>query len=264
MKILHLSFLLITAFFLTGCNKSSEEKVKQLDVKLLETKIGTVEKQKLITKIKKKEPPKVVKVKKKKPVPIPVSVKKENFRKVLVPIITEVFNQLQTQYISIQTDIAMNRNHEYIESLKKLYRAKNNEELLMALKPHPISIALAQSAIESAWLTSRFTKVANNIFGVWSFRKNEPRVEANATRGDKKIYLKKYKNFKSAIFDYYKNLGKNRAYKEFRKQRMLTEDPYELVVHLGSYSEKREVYTNLLKRVIEINQFDMYDIKTLP
>jgi len=259
-KLFQLFFVLVFAFFLNSCSNNFQENktVKQLDPKLLETKIGKIEKQKLITKIEKKK--EVLKKLKKKKV-IPISVKKENFKNILVPIVTEVYTQLDLQYNQVKEDIEQNRNHDFIESLKKFYKAKTDEELLMALKPHPISIALAQSAIESAWLTSRFTKVANNIFGVWSFRKNEPRVEANSTRGETKIYLKKYKNYKSAIFDYYKNLGKHSAYKEFRKLKMKTNDPYQLVEHLQSYSEKGTAYTNLLKRMIEINQFDKYDIK---
>jgi len=259
-KIFHLLIIVFFAVFFNSCsNNFQEEKtVKQLDPKLLETKLGKIENQKLITKIEKKK--EVLKKLEKKKV-MPVSVKKENFKNILVPIVTEVYTQLNQQYNQVKEDLKQNRNIEYIESLKKYYKAKTDEELLMALKPHPISIALAQSAIESAWLTSRFTKVANNIFGVWSFRKNEPRVEANATRGEKKIYLKKYKNYKSAIFDYYKNLGKHSAYKGFRELKMQTDDPYLLVEHLQSYSEKGAIYTNLLKRIIEINQFDIYDIK---
>ena len=257
MKILHISLILFVAFILNSCSdKEKINQVKQFDNKLLDTKIGTIQNQKLVTAIKKKELPKIIKKK-----IIPVSVKKENFIKILVPIITEVYTQLDLQYNTVVEDIATNRNSEYIETLKKYYNVKTDEELLMALKPHPISIALAQSAIESAWLTSRFTNVANNIFGVWSFRKSEPRVEANATRGEKRIYLKKYKNFKSAIYDYYKNLGKHRAYNDFRVHKMITDDPYILVEHLLAYSEKGAVYTKLLKRMIEINQFDQYDIK---
>ena len=134
--------------------------------------------------------------------------------------------------------------------------------MLHALKPHPISILLAQAAAESAWLTSRFTKEAYNIFGVWSFNKNEPRIAASGLRGTKTIYLKKYRTLKAAVEDYYKNIGRNWAYAEFRKQRTLTDDPYVLSDYLGSYSEKKEVYTQLLKSMIKYNEFHQYDIKS--
>jgi len=243
--------------FFTACDQSE---IKKFDKKLLKSDLGKIKEQKMITTLPKKEEKKKV-VKKKKKVNISVAQKKQRFKDILVPIVTEVYNQLQTQFETVRKDIANNKNQEFIKELKEFYEVETNEELLKALKPHPISITLAQGAIESAWLTSRFTKVANNIFGVWSFRKNEPRVEATGMRGDKKIYLKKYKNLKAAVFDYYKNIGKNWAYDEFRTNRLLTNDPYILVDYLGSYSEKKERYTNLLKRMIEYNKFDKYDIK---
>lgn len=256
MKTKVLGIILVVIVFFTGCNQNE---VKKLNENFLNTKLGTIQKQKLITTLPKK---KVVKKKKKKKKEIlSVKQKKDRFKNILVPIVTEVYYQLQNQYESVKKDISLNRNEQYIQSLKEFYNVKDNEKLLQALKPHPISIVLAQGAIESAWLTSRFTKKANNIFGVWSFRKNEPRIAANATRGDKKIYLKKYKNLKAAVFDYYKNLAKNWAYKEFRKNRVLTDNPYELVKYLTSYSEKREAYVKILHRMIEYNEFDKYDIK---
>lgn len=250
-----LSLILIVLF--VGCKQSE---VKKFDKKLLKTDLGKIKDQKMITELPKKEEPKKV-VKKKKKVNMSVAQKKQRFKEILVPIVTEVYNQLQKQFEMVRDDIINNRNHQFIDELKEYYEVKTNEELLKALKPHPISITLAQGAIESAWLTSRFTKVANNIFGVWSFRKNEPRVEATGTRGEKKIYLKKYKNLKAAVYDYYKNIAKNWAYGDFRTHRLTTNDPYKLVEYLGTYSEKRERYVNLLKKMIEYNKFDQFDVK---
>ena len=254
-KYVIITMTIISTLFFTGCD---ENKIIKLEEGFTNTKLGTIQNQELVTKI---IVPKPIVVKKVKKVPLSVQQKKQRFKDILVPIATEVYNTLYNQYIDVKRDIEQNINREFIEKMKVEYRAKNDEELLYALKPHPISILLAQGAIESAWLTSRFTVKENNIFGVWSFNKNEPRIEANATRGEKKIYLRKYKTYKAAIFHYYKNLAKNRAYKEFRKQRTLTDDPYELVQYLGSYSEKKEIYTNTLKKMIEYNKFYEYDIK---
>ena len=252
----YLLISIFTVFIFSGCD---QEKIQKLDPQLLQTNLGKIKDQKMITKL----PPKKVvkKVTKPKKINLTVQQKKQRYIDIMVPIVTEVYKQLDNQYKDVKKDISLNRNHEFIDSLKKFYEVEDNEKLLQALKPHPISIVLAQGAIESAWLTSRFAKVANNIFGVWSFRSNEPRIAANATRGEKKIYLKKYKNYKSAIYDYYKNLAKNWAYEDFRTNRVVTNDPYVLSDYLVSYSEKREAYTKMLKRMIEYNNFDQYDIK---
>jgi Bax protein len=217
-----------------------------------------------MSKEEESEKPKQV-IKKDKPLKKPtisVSEKKQRFIDTLVPISTKVYNELELQYQMIKNDIKEKKNSKEIDRLRKKYKANTDELLLQALKPHPISILLAQAAAESAWLTSRFTKDANNIFGVWSFNKNEPRIAASGLRGDKTIYLKKYKSLEDAVRDYYKNLAKNWAYKEFRKERIFTDNPYILSNYLGSYSEKKEVYTELLKSMIKYNKFEKYDIKS--
>jgi len=243
---------LFYSIIFVGCTNSD---VQILDENFLDTKIGKIENQKLIQTLPKKV---IVKTPIKKQ-SISVSEKKQKFKDILIPITTLVYNKLELQYNHIKLDLQNNRNQEYIELLKKEYNAKSDEALLQALKPHPISITLAQAAAESAWLTSRFAKEAYNIFGVWSFNANEPRIAATGMRGDKTIYLKKYKTLKAAVEDYYKNIGRNRAYREFRKQRLMTDDPYKLVEHLGSYSEKKETYISLLKSMIEYNEFHQYD-----
>jgi len=256
-KIFSFFCILSVAFLLSGC---TQEDVKIVKKSYFKTKLGTFEDQKLITKLPEIKKPIIVKKKRKKENPT-VQQKKQRFKNILVPIITEVYNTLQNQYNNVKRDMEQGKNQEFIEKLKIEYKAKNNQELLQALKPHPVSIALAQAAIESAWLTSRFTIKANNIFGVWSFNSEEPRIEANATRGEKKIYLKKYKTYKAAVTDYYKNLAKNWAYDKFREERTLTDDPYHLVQFLQSYSEKKERYTKILAKMIEYNKFDKHDIK---
>jgi len=237
-KILYLS--LVSGVLFSGCTQSEKIKEskkiqKEVEVQETEEKVATIS----------------------------VSEKKERFKEILVPITIEIYNELEEQYQAIKSDIDNNTNVEVIERLKDEYNADSSEKLLHALKPHPISIVLAQAAAESAWLTSRFAQEANNIFGVWSFNKNEPRIAASGLRGDKTIYLKKYDTLKEAVRDYYKNLGRNWAYSEFRKQRTLTTDPYILSDHLDSYSEKKEVYTELLKSMIKYNKFEQYDINTM-
>ncbi|MGK0255465.1 MAG: Bax protein [Arcobacteraceae bacterium] len=256
MRFRRINFILILIILLVaGCGDS---KLKVLEEDFLDTKLGKVENKKLIVLLPKNV--EIISLIKKKP--ISVSEKKQRFADILVPIATLVFNQLEAQYKSVKFDVKSNTNREYIELLKIEYKAKTDQTLLHALKPHPISILLAQAATESAWLTSRFTKEAYNIFGVWSFNKDEPRIAASGLRGSKTIYLKKYKTLKAAVEDYYKNIGRSWAYAEFRKQRTLTNDPYVLSDYLGNYSEKKEVYTELLKSMIKYNEFHIYDIKS--
>ena len=96
-----------------------------------------------------------------------------------------------------------------LPAIQKVY-AKNKED---GIYLHPISIALAQAAMESAWGTSRFFKEANNIFGVWAYYKNTPRIAALQKRNGKTIWLRKYASLEDSVSDYYRNISKSSAYK---------------------------------------------------
>jgi len=139
------------------------------------------------------------------------------------------------------------------------FRAETPDELLQSLKPHPISIVLAQAAMESAWGTSRFFRVANNVFGVWSFDAGEARIAAGVKRGGDTIYVRRYDDLGASIKDYYRVLARGSAFKSFRERRVETEDPFELVKELDNYSEKGAEYGNELASIIRFNKFTEFD-----
>jgi Bax protein len=192
--------------------------------------------------------------------PITVQEKKANFRKLVIPAIKTVYNEIETQYVEVSHYINNDKYYQdEISNLKKTYKVKTDKALLLALKPHPKSIAIAQAAMESAWGTSRFFRKANNLFGVWSFNKNEPRIAASEKRGNKTIWIKKYATIEDSVRDYYKNLGRSPYFKEFRKLRMQTNNPYKLVKKLDRYSELGKKYAEELTSVIKHNKFYLYD-----
>jgi len=189
-----------------------------------------------------------------------VQEKKANFRKLIIPAIKTVYDELNTQYIEVSHYINNTKYYRSeISNLKKIYKVKTDNALLLAIKPHPKSIAIAQAAMESAWATSKFFRKANNIFGVWSFNKNEPRIAASKKRGTKTIWLKKYASIEDSVRDYYKNLGRSPYFKEFRQLRSKTDDPYKLVKKLDRYSELGAKYGKELTSMIKSNKFYLYD-----
>jgi len=188
-----------------------------------------------------------------------VQEKKARFRALIVPAVENVYTSLMTRYKKIKTAIDTGETNAEIDKLKVEYKATTNEQLLMALKPHPKSIAIAQAAIESSWATSRFFRIANNVFGVWSFNKDEPRVAALKKRGDKTIWVKKYDSIEEAIYDYYRTVGRSGAFAQFRQTRMQTNNPFILVTKLDHYSEKGSLYGKELTAIIKFNKFDKYD-----
>jgi len=147
---------------------------------------------------------------------------------------------------------------EFIEDLYKKYKTKKIHKLTNRLKTHPVSIILAQAAIESAWGESRFFKKGNNIFGMWSYNRHEPRIRAKGTRNGKHIYVKKYATLSDAIDDYFVVIGRG-AYKSFRKHRNITDNPLILVQYLVNYCELRGKYTRKLRNFIVHNKLRKFD-----
>ena len=189
-----------------------------------------------------------------------VAVKKERFYYLLAPAIDKVYNELSLQYNEVKKDLKSGANPEKIKKLKATYKVKSDKDLLLALKPHPRSIALAQAAMESAWATSRFFVKANNVFGMWSVNKNEPRIAAGEKRGGTKtIWLKKFDTIEDSVREYYKMMGRGRAYKDFRKVRYETDDVKKIVKELDHYSEIGEKYTKELASMIRYNKLTKYD-----
>lgn len=151
----------------------------------------------------------------------------------------------------------------YLEEMKKLFKTNRVSDVLQRLHPHPVSIVLAQAAIESGWGTSRFFREANNIFGIWSYNSNENRIKAGGSRGETSVYLRKYDSLFESIYDYYLTIAKANAYKEFREARLYSDNPYRLIWHLSRYSEKRYEYVRSLRNIIEFNDLHSYDDYTL-
>lgn len=200
------------------------------------------------------------------PVPenMTVQQKKQRFLKLIAPQVMQVSHELDTQYQNIVKKIASGETITNFDELKNKYKVQTQQELLTALKPHPPSITLAQAAMESAWASSRFFVKANNIFGVWSFNATEPRIAAAQKRGNKTIWLKKYASIKESIADYYKVLATAKAFVEFRKLKMISNDPYQLATKLNKYSEKGAAYGKELISIIKYNKLTRYDKQLVP
>ena len=195
------------------------------------------------------------------------SYKKQLFINLMLPSILIAKHQLEETRASVLTlvnsiDTLTRKNQEYLVNLRKTYKCSTNSELLTRLQTHPTSIVIAQAALESGWGTSRFYKKANNIFGVWSYSKNEPRIKASEDRDGIAVYVKKYKSLPESIASYFITLARG-PYKSFRTERAKTQDVYQLIPYLKVYSELREEYVSRLESLIRFNKLEQYDNYTL-
>ena len=198
-----------------------------------------------------------------------VSDKKQKFFHMILPaiLISKENLRLKRERVLSLIDTPQNAwaedDYEFLEDLYQKYKTDDIKKLANRLKTHPVSIVLAQAAIESAWGESRFFKKGNNIFGMWSYNKNEPRIRAKGTRNGKPVYVKKYASISDAIDDYFMVIGRG-AYKSFRKQRNITDNPLELVKYLVNYCELSNYPSKLRKFIVKNNlrKFDKFRLSS--
>ena len=194
---------------------------------------------------------------------LPVAESKTKFISAVLPSILVAKHEIET--IKIQIDVLREKDHwnkkdsSFYNGAKTRFKAKDMDDLIPRIVTLPNSIVLAQAAVESGWGQSRFFLQGNNLFGVWSFNSNEPRIAASRTRNSKRIYLRAYQNLSRSIMHYFEILGSAYAYRGLRKARLEKTDPFELLPHLKNFSERRTAYTNQLKAVIIQNELTQYD-----
>ncbi len=193
------------------------------------------------------------------PKPMTVLQKKKRFKALLVPPVQKVYVELDRRFQQVDFWLSEGTHAEEIAALKEEYKAETDHDLLAALKPHPPSIVIAQAAMESGWGTSRFFIKAKNVFGVWSFDDEEPRIAAGKQRDGDTIWVKKYNSIEDSVRDNYRVLARGFAHQHFRDARLETNDPYKLVKKLDRYSEMGAKYGNELASVIRVNHFTDYD-----
>ena len=192
--------------------------------------------------------------------------KKTTFIDILLPAIKVVNSEIRNNS-KIAKNLSKKENltpeeKKYAEFLFNKYRVEYGdwEKLDSHLIIYPTSLILTQGAIESGWGTSRFFRMGNNLFGMWSNDPNEPRMAAKQTRDNGFTpHLKKYDNIKESVEDFVLNLSRNNAYKNLRK--LVNEDcpPHVIATGLINYSEEKDLYVKKVINTMKYNNFTKYD-----
>ena len=131
--------------------------------------------------------------------------------------------------------------------------------LLRRIDIIPPSLVLAQAANESAWGTSRFAQLGNNLFGEWTFRPGTGIVPEDRPPGAT-YEVRKFPSIYDSIRSYMRNLNTHRAYRKLRdiRNRLRLENMpvtgLALTPGLLNYSERRENYISEIQRMIRYNQ----------
>jgi len=194
---------------------------------------------------------------------LPTEEAKQTFISAVLPAVLVAKHELmmmrlQLQRLERKTSWSPEDSSLYKSAAKK-FRTTSLHEMLSRVGTLPNSVVLAQAAVESGWGQSRIFLSGNNLFGIWSFDPNEPRIAAGETRGKRTIWLRSYNNMSESILSYFDILSTSHAFKGLRLARTQTSDPFTLVSHLKHFSERRSAYTKQLQAMIRQNDLTRYD-----
>ncbi len=206
--------------------------------------------------------------------------KKRAFFRFMRPIIEQENEKIlaqrkyiQQRYEQYKKEIPLNQTA--IDSLNYFatyYRVKemdfNSPNHFIQLLTHvdiiPVPLALSQSAIESAWGTSKFAVKANNMFGQWCFTKDCGLVPERRHEDDTHE-VRVFASVNESVASYIRNLNRQNAYKKLREIRKKFRDqnkPFdstELANGLYSYSSQGDTYISKIQKMIRVNQKYFYD-----
>jgi uncharacterized FlgJ-related protein len=165
-------------------------------------------------------------------------------------------------------------DRDWLADLARLYKVPGadagpidiaqGKELLRRVDAIPLSLELAQGAVESGWGTSRFADVGNSLFGQWSWSGGiAPEEQRTDTLGDHRVAA--FQSTGLSAWSYALNLNTHDAYADFRRKRAQLRDRgqlprgHDLVETMSRYSERGHHYVAELKTIMRQNKLDSID-----
>lgn len=205
--------------------------------------------------------------------------KKQLFFKSLLPMILLANNEIRQEREQIlkfqrmvEQGLSLTESQLHsLTSLAKQYKIKSATitskqaftELLIRVDTIPAELAMAQAANESAWGTSRFSQLANNLFGEWTFQPGTGIVPEGRPEGAT-YEVRRFQNVYESVRSYLRNLNTHFAYQELRQLRAaaraenLPLDGSLLAEGLFRYSIRGQDYVKDLQSLIRINRLNRF------
>jgi len=191
------------------------------------------------------------------------------FIKVMLPVIllaNERIHADRQKLIKLNNKAKLTAAEEkWLAKLHKDYGSKDLsiEELLKKVDIVPVSLALAQSAQESWWGTSRFALEGNALFGE---RRDdaEGMIPQQLPKGEN-YSIRKFESLYKSVKSYMDSINRAKEYKHLRTIRAeLRAQNKEISGHalahgLGQYSQQGNHYILYIQAVIKDNEFEKLD-----
>ena len=153
-----------------------------------------------------------------------------------------------------------------LKGLVKKYRVSKRasvlqqvNDLLVRVDIVPTSLVLVQSANESAWGTSRFSRIGLNFFGIWCYREGCGMVPSGRNSGAKHE-VEAFQSVDAAVARYFFNINSHNAYRVFRTIRFELRsqnqpiNPEILATGLLPYSERGADYVIEISKMLRQNK----------
>lgn len=186
---------------------------------------------------------------------------------------TRVKLNLWLEHISLELPLTEQEQQE-LAVLVKRYRVNKNasllsqlNELLVRVDVVPMPLVLVQAANESAWGTSRFSRIGLNFFGIWCYREGCGMVPGGRNTGAKHE-VAAFKSIEAGVSRYFHNINSHNAYRVFRTIRLelRSEDqplnPEILATGLLPYSERGAEYVIDITKMLRQNKQYLIEEKT--
>jgi len=169
------------------------------------------------------------------------------------------------EHISLELPLSEQEQQE-LNVLVKKYRVNKEastlaqlNELLLRVDVVPMPLVLVQAANESAWGTSRFSRIGLNFFGIWCYRQGCGMVPGGRDTGAKHE-VAAFKSLDESVARYFHNINSNNAYRVFRTIRFELRsheqalNPEILATGLLPYSERGADYVIDITKMLRHNQ----------
>ncbi|MEJ2199493.1 MAG: glucosaminidase domain-containing protein [Desulfuromonadaceae bacterium] len=200
--------------------------------------------------------------------------KKTVFFLSLLPMVLRVNEDIEEQKRELQTILSRYDRQQSLTAFQQSrlaaivadYRVSGDplkdprvrERLLKRVDIIPPSMVLAQAATESAYGTSRFARLGNNLFGEWTFVPGTGMVPQNRPEG-MTHEVRTFPTIYASIASYMKNLNTHKAYRQLRELRARIRregrplQGIELAQGLLYYSQRGEAYIEEIQTIIRSN-----------
>ena len=205
---------------------------------------------------------------------LPVQQQKDSFIAITLPLILAANEEIAQRRSAVRRATKTN-DRPALERWAKLYRVETDglslaeveSDILVRADFVPVSLALAQAAIESGWGTSRFARQGNALFGQWAWQASAGIKPAEASNS--RAVVRSFPNLFGSVRAYMHNLNTHPSYATFRERRSMMRGRkrgdlgFQLANFMDNYAEIGTAYVGKLQTLIRSNDFGRFETARL-